>query len=167
MIQYKDGSRKILNRSDIAGQLEKAESTLKVPQSILDDDIDDGAFEKEVEEYSRQYNADIKRRANMVPASHKAFDNFSKNNGGCYIATCVYGSYACPEVWTLRRYRDFTLARSMTGRQFIKIYYAISPKLVKRFGHRNWFKKICQRFLDQMVKRLHNEGFSDTPYYDR
>lgn len=33
----------------------------------------------------------------------------SPNNGGkgaekngCYIATCVYGSYDCPQVWTLR-----------------------------------------------------------------
>ena len=25
---------------------------------------------------------------------------------GCYIATCVYGSYDCPQVWILRRYRD-------------------------------------------------------------
>ena len=32
------------------------------------------------------------------------------NSGGCYVATAVYGSYDCPEVWTLRRYRDYTLA---------------------------------------------------------
>ncbi len=32
-----------------------------------------------------------------------------KNNKGCYIATCVYGSYDCPQVWTLRRFRDYTL----------------------------------------------------------
>ena len=25
---------------------------------------------------------------------------------GCYIATAVYGSYDCPQVWTLRRYRS-------------------------------------------------------------
>ncbi len=36
----------------------------------------------------------------------------SRNSGkknGCYIATCVYGSYDCPEVWTLRRFRDDVL----------------------------------------------------------
>lgn len=27
---------------------------------------------------------------------------------GCYVATCVYGSYDCPEVWTLRRFRDYS-----------------------------------------------------------
>lgn len=30
--------------------------------------------------------------------------------GGCYVATAVYGSYDCPQVWTLRRFRDNTLA---------------------------------------------------------
>ena len=29
---------------------------------------------------------------------------------GCYVATSVYGSYDCPEVWTLRRFRDEVLA---------------------------------------------------------
>ena len=40
--------------------------------------------------------------------------------GGCYIATCVYGSYDCPEVWTLRRYRDYTLDLTWYGRTFIR-----------------------------------------------
>lgn len=35
---------------------------------------------------------------------------------GCYVATCVYGSYDCPQVWTLRRFRDNTLAETMLGR---------------------------------------------------
>src|SRR5699024_12626084 len=25
-----------------------------------------------------------------------------QSSGGCYVATAVYGSYDCPEVWTLR-----------------------------------------------------------------
>lgn len=167
MIQYKDGSRKILDRSDIAKQLEKAESTLDAPESIFADNIDEDVFLKIEEDYERNYAADIKKRSSVVPSSHKSFDNFTKSSGGCYIATCVYGSYDCPEVWTLRRYRDFTLAKSFWGRKFIKIYYAVSPKLVKRFGHRNWFREICRSILDRMVKRLCNKGFSDTPYYDR
>lgn len=27
--------------------------------------------------------------------------DFEKTGGACYIATCVYGSYDCPQVWTL------------------------------------------------------------------
>jgi hypothetical protein len=69
-------------------------------------------------------------------------------------------------VWTLRRYRDYALAESWYGRVFIRIYYAISPTLVKRFGHTNWFKKLCKDRLDGMVSKLQAKGFESTPYED-
>ena len=82
------------------------------------------------------------------------------------MATAVYGSYDCPEVWTLRRYRDFALSKTISGRLFIKTYYAISPTLVKWFGNTNWFKNICKGRLDKMVAFLQKQGYSDTPYKD-
>ena len=88
-------------------------------------------------------------------------------NGGCYIATAVYGSYDCPQVWTLRRYRDYTLAETWYGRAFIHTYYAISPTLVKWFGHTEWFKKMWKGKLDRMVANLKAEGVEDTPYEDK
>lgn len=87
--------------------------------------------------------------------------------GGCYVATAVYGSYDCPQVWTLRRYRDYTLAETWHGRAFIKTYYAISPTLVKWFGHTEWFKKMWQGKLDRMVAKLQDNGVESTPYEDR
>lgn len=87
--------------------------------------------------------------------------------GGCYVATCVYGSYDCPEVWTLRRYRDDTLASTWYGRAFIRLYYAVSPTLVKWFGHTAWFKKMWRGTLDRMVKRLGEQGVENTPYVDK
>lgn len=53
---------------------------------------------------------------------------------GCYIATCVYGSYDCPQVWILRRFRNYILDKTWYGRVFVKSYYMVSPILVKRFG---------------------------------
>ena len=89
------------------------------------------------------------------------------SGGGCYVATAVYGSYDCPQVWTLRRYRDYALAETWYGRAFIKTYYAISPTLVKWFGHTDWFKKMWKGRLDRKVARLNAEGVEDTPYVDR
>ncbi len=86
---------------------------------------------------------------------------------GCYVATAVYGSYDCPQVWTLRRYRDYTLAETWYGRAFIHTYYAISPTLVKWFGHTEWFKKMWQGKLDRMVAKLQADGVEDTPYEDK
>ncbi|MBR5272224.1 MAG: hypothetical protein IKU25_02365 [Clostridia bacterium] len=87
--------------------------------------------------------------------------------GGCYVATAVYGSYDCPQVWTLRRYRDDTLAATWYGRAFVKTYYAISPTLVKWFGDTEWFKKMWKGKLDRMVNKLNESGVEDTPYDDK
>lgn len=86
---------------------------------------------------------------------------------GCYIATALYGSYDCPEVWTLRRFRDYSLDESSLGRLFIRVYYAISPTLVKWFGTTKTFKSICRSPLDRLVKKLREKGYKDTPYYDK
>ena len=90
-----------------------------------------------------------------------------KVKNGCYVATCVYGSYDCPEVWTLRRYRDNTLGSTWHGRAFIRAYYAISPTLVKWFGKTKWFKKMWRGKLDRMVKKLQSRGVESTPYQDK
>lgn len=87
--------------------------------------------------------------------------------GGCYIATCVYGSYDCAEVWTLRRYRDDTLAATRRGRAFIRLYYAISPTVVKLFGNKEWFRKMWKKKLDKKVAKLQAKGVQCTPYEDK
>ena len=46
-------------------------------------------------------------------------NNSSTNSsGGCYIATCVYGSYNCPSVYVLRRFRDNFLASFIIDKTF-------------------------------------------------
>lgn len=89
------------------------------------------------------------------------------SSDGCYVATAVYGSYDCPQVWTLRRFRDNTLAETWYGRLFIHTYYAISPTLVKWFGKTKWFKNLCKPKLDRLVMRLNDSGVENTPYNDR
>ena len=89
------------------------------------------------------------------------------SGGGCYVATAVYGSYDCPQVWTLRRFRDYKLAETWYGRAFIRTYYTISPTIVKWFGNTTWFKKMWKGTLDRMVSSLNNKGVADTPYEDR
>ena len=91
----------------------------------------------------------------------------SAKKAGCYVATCVYGSYDCPQVWTLRRYRDDVLGSTWYGRLFVRIYYAISPIFVKWFGNTNWFKKLWKGKLDHMVAKLNAEGIECTPYKDK
>ena len=106
--------------------------------------------------------ADVAGRYGLVWSSGST----SSSSGGCYVATAVYGSYDCPQVWTLRRYRDYTLAETWYGKAFIKTYYAISPTLVKWFGDTKWFKKMWRGKLDRIVSKLNADGVEDTPYID-
>ena len=91
----------------------------------------------------------------------------NSDSEGCYIATCVYGSYDCPQVWTLRRFRDETLKRHAPGRAFVRFYYAVSPALVRRFGGRTVFRTCWRAALDRLVQRLNRRGVPDARYEDR
>ena len=110
-------------------------------------------------------NKEIKE--NTDSKTDKEKKNEKKKKKGCYIATCVYGSYDAPQVWTLRRFRDDSLASSFFGRLFIRSYYAISPAVVKCFGNTRWFKKLWRAALDRIVAKLQKRGVEDTPYKDK
>ena len=103
----------------------------------------------------------IKRESSYSQSSSK-----SSSSGGCYIATAVYGSYDCPEVCVLRRYRDNRLQKNTLGRLFVKVYYAISPTLVKWFGKKAWFTSLWRGYLDNKVSSLKKSGYSDEKYND-
>lgn len=120
-------------------------------------------------EYTYLPNRYDKKRMRIYGERIKKYDPSYKLPGmvGCYVATAVYGSYDCPEVWTLRRYRDHTLSETWYGRVFIKSYYAISPTLVKYFGNKMWFRKVCKAKLDKLVNKLQNNGVASTPYNDK
>jgi len=93
-----------------------------------------------------------------------AWDEEKTSSGGCYIATCVYGSYDCPEVWTLRRYRDGKLSASWFGRFFIRVYYAVSPKIIGLFGNMKWFNNFWRPVLNKFVNKLQHSGMDSSPY---
>ena len=105
------------------------------------------------------------------PRAPKAEEDYvapaPKKKSGCYVATAVYGSYDCPQVWTLRRFRDQQLAASLPGQAFIRLYYAVSPALVRWFGETAWFKALWKAPLDRLVRRLREKGVEDTPYQDQ
>jgi len=120
-------------------------------------------YPKERDRYTRQMGFDPYYYGSTQP---KPAEGELKNES-CYIATCVYGSYDCPEVWTLRRFRDETLGGSFLGRLFIRSYYATAPKAVKWFGNSAWFHRFSRTKLDRLVTSLRERGVADTPYEDR
>lgn len=156
---------------------EKASIQLKMDKVYVYDDPDASIqiFNKLASLYIIPSDPDYKLpepNTNGFPARYKNLINEKigkkqEKNGGCYVATCVYGSYDCPQVWTLRRYRDETLAATWYGRAFIRVYYAVSPTFVKWFGETKWFRTTCQFQLDRMVRALNRRGVENTPYQDK
>lgn len=117
----------------------------------------------------------IKETLTMIPIKripHSQLDkekivSNKEQKKGCYVATCVYGSYDCPQVWILRRFRDQILDATWYGRTFIKLYYVISPTFVKYFGKRRFVYNINKKCLDIFVAYLDSKGFLNTPYKDK
>ena len=105
-----------------------------------------------------------KRTGSSAPGMFGSYNH--TDSQGCYIATCVYGSYDCPQVRILRRFRDDILASTLGGRCFIRTYYTVSPTLVKWFGDKAWFKKHWKTILDRMVKNLNAHSIEDSVYND-
>ena len=120
-------------------------------------DFDDFCDECYEEGYDEGYET-ARRNSRRSSTSGSSSD-------GCYIATAVYGSYDCPEVWTLRRFRDEVLRASVLGRLFIRGYYAVSPGLARHLGSKQLFQKPVKMALDSFVCHLKKAGFRDTPYH--
>ena len=160
-ILYSDNSLKQKDLNKASNYLKKAQSQGYI---ITDDEISKIIKAAENEEYKNPFSIAKDKWFSIRNKNNSQKSNSSK---GCYVATCVYGSYDCQPVWVLRRYRDYTLAQNSFGRLFIKIYYTISPTIVKLFGNQLWFHKLFKKPLDKFVKKLRNNGVEDTPYNDK
>ena len=127
-------------------------------------------IEEPITKKVRQSTSSSSKTKTPKPKSIKQDTSSSISNNsdeGCYIATAIYGSYDCPEVWTLRRYRDNVLNHTWYGRLSIRIYYSISPTLVRWFGTTHWFRELFYKPLNNWVAKLNKKGFKNTPYRDK
>lgn len=121
----------------------------------MNDKVDKEVAKEEILEYVKK-----------IQTFDSSYTTPTRKTSGCYIATAVYGSYDCPQVWTLRRFRDGILGSTWYGNLFIRIYYEISPILVKLFKNEKWFKNLWRAVLDKLVKKLNARGVQDCPYED-
>ena len=88
-----------------------------------------------------------------ILAKHKRENNIP-NDSGCYIATMAYGDYDHPQVIELRKYRDQVLLKNYFGKLFVKIYYSVSPHLVKKLKNQNKINKLITSLLDKLIEKI-------------
>jgi len=81
----------------------------------------------------------------------------STNKRGCFIATAVYGSQDVRRVQQFYKFRDEVLAKSFSGRLFIRFYYLVSPSLAKWINNKPSIKSFVRKnILDKMLNRFRN-----------
>ena len=113
------------------------------------------AIEYAPKDIAENYRGRIKGSLDFIESVKNGnYDKQTNNKKGCYIATAVYGSYDCPEVLALRRFRDDYLANHFLGRWFIRLYYFVSPYMVKRLHPNSKTGKVIRSLLDKFIARM-------------
>jgi ankyrin repeat protein len=77
---------------------------------------------------------------------------------GCFIATACYGSSDCPEVLSLRRWRDERLAPRAWGRVLIEWYYRLSPPVAAVLRRSAALRAAVRRLLVSPLARWAGKG---------
>jgi hypothetical protein len=101
--------------------------------------------------YNSSYSSPSYNKSSYTPTSKQ------KMNEGCYVATMAYGDYNHPQVLTLRRFRDDVLLKSIFGRLFVKIYYYVSPKLVRLLRDSETVNTFIRKILDRFCLVLNQK----------
>ena len=146
-----------------------------VSYPLMDDTVEKFAHDKHKEDRAYYFYKENRMVSIKLKSSNEELENILRDSGftiediksGCYIATCVYSSYHHKNVMMLRKYRDEVMSESVLGRLFIKVYYAVSPILVKYLHDFKWFKKINRNILDRISIKLESKGFSVDSYRDK
>jgi hypothetical protein len=74
---------------------------------------------------------------------------------GCFIATVCYGGYETPEVLKFRAFRDEVLLKSLPGKIFVKLYYAVSPEISVLISKSEKMKSFIRKYiLENILKKI-------------
>jgi hypothetical protein len=101
-------------------------------------------------------NAQIVRKFNNKKQAHNpklfeaAYIRIQINSKKCYIATSCFG-FEHPTTKTLRDFKS-SISNSERGKDFIDLYYRISPDLVDFFNQHLFIKKISEFFIRPILK---------------
>ncbi len=77
----------------------------------------------------------------------------ARRDARCFIATQVYGGDA-QETHFLREWRDRVLMPSLWGRWMVRVYYVLSPVVVRVLVKSDWLTKWVRRGLSVLLRYL-------------
>jgi uncharacterized repeat protein (TIGR01451 family) len=83
--------------------------------------------------------------------SNNSFEDSTRVNCDCAIATAAHGSPLAADVEILRVFRDRYLMTSTAGRAFVKWYYRTSPPVANFIRRHEWARSVSRAALTPMT----------------
>lgn len=77
-----------------------------------------------------------------------------EEEGGCFIATAVYSTPFAPEIGILRKFRDEVLLEDGLGREFVRLYYRISPPMANFISEHPIAKAIIREIAIKPIVKI-------------
>ncbi|MDQ8186210.1 CFI-box-CTERM domain-containing protein [Pelagicoccus sp. SDUM812002] len=77
-----------------------------------------------------------------------------KKNSNCFVATAAFQDPHAHEVQVLRDFRNAYLLPYRPGRLFVKVYYAVGPRLGDALSTRPRLRKTVRRMLSKISRQL-------------
>lgn len=139
-----EASSTILDYQAFIGKYPSSDFAIDAQQIINDEQAWAKAVAIDQKDAYKDYLANFPNGRHKEEAQNKA--------RACYIATMVYGDYNCPEVVTLRAFRDDVLRRSRAGQAFIAFYYRHSPKWVEILEEKKHVNSLIKAILNVFIK---------------
>ena len=103
------------------------------------------------EEEERKRKEQEKQNQPQTSSTMQSSSDQNSSNGGCYIATLVYGDYDHPKVKVLRHFRDNVLQKNYFGKKFVKFYYRYSPGWVQHLKDKKHVNRCIKGILNCFV----------------
>lgn len=75
----------------------------------------------------------------------------------CFVASAIFCGSDVPQVATLRRYRDEVMARSPTGRLFVRAYRQVGPFLARVVLRHPSTRRYLRPMLDRIARRVQKQ----------
>ena len=82
--------------------------------------------------------------------------------GMCFIATAAYGSPMATEIDTLREFRDTKLSPNVLGKEFVRLYYGISPPLANAIARSEGLRRLVRLNLNPIIRTLKSNRTQST-----